>query len=303
MLYLPWAGQQSSRGRPAIGSTDHAIQDRGGYQVILPGKPDESLLIERVLSADEDERMPPGATGKSLSDRDKDVLRQWVAQGAEYQEHWAWIPPRRADPPPVSDAHWPQNPIDHFILARLDREGLKPSPDADRRTLIRRLTFDLLGLPPSPEEVDAFEKDDSADAYEQLVDRLLASQHFGERMATYWLDVVRYADSGGYHSDNERSVWPYRDYVIRAFNFGNLPFDQFTIEQIAGDLLPASDHDQRIASGYNRLLQTTEEGGSQRPRSTRRSTKPTECATRREPGWASRWLAVNATITSSIHLR
>lgn len=241
---------------------DSALADHGGSRAITPGKPGESEILLRIESKDADERMPPATTGKSLSDRDREVLRAWIAQGAEYQEHWAWIAPQRPAPPTVSQPEWVRNPIDSFVLARLDQEGLKPAADADRRTLIRRLTFDLLGLPPTPEEVDAFVADTSPDAYEKVVDRLLASPAFGERMATYWLDVVRYADSGGYHSDNERSVWPYRDYVIRAFN-QNLPFDQFTVEQIAGDLLPNATDSQKIASGFNRLLQTTEEGGAQ----------------------------------------
>jgi hypothetical protein len=241
---------------------DGALADRGGSRAIVPGKPAESGIVLRIDSTDDDERMPPAVSGKSLSDRDREVLRAWISQGAEYQEHWAWIAPQRPALPTVSQPDWGRNPIDCFIMARLDQEGVKPAADADRRTLIRRLTFDLLGLPPTPGEVDAFVADTSPDAYEKVVDRLLASPAFGERMATYWLDVVRYADSGGYHSDNERSVWPYRDYVIQAFN-QNLPFDQFTIEQIAGDLLPNATDSQKIASGFNRLLQTTEEGGAQ----------------------------------------
>lgn len=241
---------------------DEALADRGGYQVVVPGKPDESELIERITSEDDDLRMPPGSTGKSLSDRDVEVLRAWIAEGGNYQTHWAWIAPQKPPVPAVSLADWPRNPIDHFVLAELDEQGLSPAPDADRRTLIRRLYFDLLGLPPAPEEVASFLADTSDDAYQRLVERLLASEHFGERMATYWLDVVRYADSGGYHSDNERSVWPFRDYVIRAFN-ENYPFDRFTVEQLAGDLLPDATTEQKVASGFNRLLQTTEEGGAQ----------------------------------------
>lgn len=241
---------------------DEALADRGGYQVVVPGKPDESELIERITSEDDDLRMPPGSTGKSLSDRDVEVLRAWIAEGGNYQTHWAWIAPQKPPVPAVSLADWPRNPIDHFVLAELHEQGLSPAPDADRRTLIRRLYFDLLGLPPAPEEVASFLADTSDDAYQRLVERLLASEHFGERMATYWLDVVRYADSGGYHSDNERSVWPFRDYVIRAFN-ENYPFDRFTVEQLAGDLLPDATTEQKVASGFNRLLQTTEEGGAQ----------------------------------------
>ncbi|MCB9936800.1 MAG: PSD1 domain-containing protein [Planctomycetaceae bacterium] len=229
---------------------------------IVPGKPDESELLRRILSDDPDERMPPGSTGKTITEADAAILRQWIAEGAPWQEHWSLIVPTKADPPSVDGLPGDANAIDRFIRATLVARGLTPSPPADRRTLIRRLTFDLTGLPPTPQEVDAFIADMSEDAYVQSVDRLINSKHFGERMAMYWLDVVRYADTGGYHSDNHRDVAPYRDYVINAFN-NNLPFDQFTIEQLAGDLLPDATTDQKIASGYNRLLQTTQEGGAQ----------------------------------------
>ena len=198
-------------------------------------------------------RLPPAAVA---------IIRQWIDEGARYEPHWAYVRPMRSRPPVAQNAAWANNPIDHFIAAAHEEQGLKPSPDADPRTLARRLRFDLTGLPPSPAEVDAFAADHSPAAYEKLVDRLLASPQFGERMAVYWLDVARYADSGGYHSDNERTVWLYRDYVVQAFN-GNKPFDQFTKEQLAGDLLPGSTDEQKIASGYNRMLQTTEEGGAQ----------------------------------------
>ncbi len=229
---------------------------------IVPGKPDESELLRRILSDDPDERMPPGVTGKSLSEAEIATLRQWIAEGAAWQEHWSLIPPVKVAPPELADAANDTSAIDRFIRATLAKRGLSPSPAADRRTLIRRLSFDLTGLPPTPEEVDAFVGDAADDAYAQLVDRLMSSKHFGERMAVYWLDVVRYADTGGYHSDNHRDVAPYRDYVINAFN-DNMPFDQFTVEQLAGDLLPNATNDQKIASGYNRLLQTTQEGGAQ----------------------------------------
>lgn len=238
-----------------------AKADHDGKVAIVPGKPDESELLRRILSPDPDERMPPGSTGKALTDAEIETLRQWIAQGATWQQHWAWIPPRKVEPP-AADATLVNNDIDRFMLAQLATQGLTPAPLADRRTLLRRLSFDLLGLPPTPAEMQAFLADTSPEAYEKAVDRLLASRHFGERMAMYWLDVVRYADSGGYHSDNHRDVSLYRDYVIEAFN-GDLPFDQFTIEQIAGDLLPNATVRQKIASGYNRLLQTTEEGGAQ----------------------------------------
>jgi mono/diheme cytochrome c family protein len=239
-----------------------ALADRGGYRVIVPGKPDDSELIHRITAKDRTERMPPPKTNKQLSAREIDLLRRWIEQGAKWQGHWSLITPKRSALPQVADRKWPVNAVDHFILARLEQEGLRPSPETDRRTLIRRLSFDLRGLPPTPEEVDAFLADSSPKAYELLVERLLASPHYGERLAQYWLDVVRYADTGGYHSDNHRDVAPYRDYVIAAFN-QNKRFDQFTIEQLAGDLLPGATNEHKIASGYNRLLQTTEEGGSQ----------------------------------------
>ncbi|MCY2996387.1 MAG: DUF1549 domain-containing protein [Planctomycetota bacterium] len=211
---------------------EHAV---GNQKAIVPGKPDESEFIKRITAADADERMPPGSTGKTLSPRQLALLRRWVEQGAQYQRHWSFIPPQRPEVPKVVGEGWLRNPIDRFVLSRLEQQGLAPSADADKRTLLRRLYFDLIGLPPQPEEVDAFIADTSPSAFEKLVDALLASPHYGERMAVYWLDVVRYADTGGYHSDNHRDVAPYRDYVIGAFQ-QNKPFDQFTVEQLAGDL-------------------------------------------------------------------
>ena len=239
-----------------------AKEDRGGYRVLTPGKPDQSDLVKRIISEDESERMPPKKSGKALTPAEIELLKQWVAQGAKYQVHWAYAPPTRHPAPAVKDASWPINWADRFILARLEKEKLKPSPDADAVTLVRRLYFDLIGLPPTPEEVEAFVRDQSPGAYEKLVDRLLASEHFGERMAVYWLDLVRYADTVGYHGDQDHHASPYRDYVIDAFN-RNLPFDQFTREQLAGDLLSKPTTDQLIATCYNRLLQTSHEGGVQ----------------------------------------
>ncbi|MCI0462310.1 MAG: PSD1 and planctomycete cytochrome C domain-containing protein [Gemmataceae bacterium] len=242
-----------------------AFADRGGYQVLVPGKPADSELYQRITAKDARERMPPAKHGKQLTARQIDLLRRWIEQGAKWQGHWAFLPPRRAPLPAVRERSWPLNPIDHFVLARLDQEGLRPAPEADRRTLLRRLSFDLTGLPPTAQEVDAFLAESSAKpqaAWTNAVERLLTSPHHGERLAQYWLDVVRYADTGGYHSDNHRDVAPYRDYVIRAFNT-NKRFDQFTLEQLGGDLLPSAAIEQKIASGYNRLLQTTEEGGAQ----------------------------------------
>src|SRR5262245_48724650 len=216
-----------------------AFADRGGYRAFVPGKPGESEAYLRVTARDARERMPPAKHGKPLSARETDLLKRWIEQGAKWQGHWAFIPPKRPPVPAVSDKNWPLNPVDFFILARLEQENLRPSPEADRRTLLRRLSLDLTGLPPTPEEVDAFVADTSPRAYERAVERLLNSPHYGERLAQYWLDVVRYADTGGYHSDNHRDVAPYRDYVIRAFNT-NRRFDRFTVEQLGGDLLPGA---------------------------------------------------------------
>jgi hypothetical protein len=223
---------------------------------LAPGKPNESELVARIVSQDPDLRMPPPEANKELTPQQIEILKRWVEQGAGYQKHWSYEPPVK----PAIPAG--QQPIDHLVRKRLAAAGLKPSPEADRRTLIRRLSLDLLGLPPTPQEVDAFVNDPSPDAYLKLVERLLQSPHYGERMAIQWLDVVRYADTIGYHSDNPRNVWPYRDWVIKSFN-DNKRFDRFTIEQIAGDLLPDANVETRVGSAFNRLLLSTEEGGAQ----------------------------------------
>ena len=238
-----------------------ALADLGGYHAIVPGDPAKSELVARITTTNEDDRMPPLKTGKHLTEAQIDTLKRWIAQGAEWQPHWSFIKPERPPLPEIKNKRWPRNPIDQFILARLEEENLKPSPEADKATLIRRVTFDLTGLPPTPSEVDAFLADKSPDAYERLVNRLLQSPRFGEHEARYWLDAVRYGDTHGLHLDNERSLWPYRDWVVAAFN-RNLPFDQFTIEQIAGDLLPEPTREQKIASGYNRCNVSTSEGGA-----------------------------------------
>jgi hypothetical protein len=245
-----------------LDTEDGAKADRGGYRAVVPGKPADSELIARITSPEKSQRMPPAKSGKTLSPGEIDLIRRWIGQGAPYQPHWSYLPPRRPTVPAVTNAAWPRGPIDRFLLAQLEARGLAPSPEADKVTLARRLFFDLTGLPPSPQEVDAFLADSRPGAYERLVDRLLASPHYGERMAMYWLDLVRYADTVGYHGDQEHPISPYRDYVIKAFN-DNKPFDRFTAEQLAGDLLPGSTVEQKIASGYNRLLQTTHEGGAQ----------------------------------------
>jgi hypothetical protein len=223
---------------------------------IVPGKPAESTLVSRINTTDADELMPPPESHKKLDAKQKELLSQWIAEGAAYQKHWAYEAPVKADVPAGA------NGVDHLVQKRLAEVGYAPSPEADRRTLIRRLSLDLLGLPPTPDEVAAFVADTRPDAYLLLVDRLLASPHYGEQMAIGWLDVVRFADTIGYHSDNARNVWPYRDWVIRSFN-ANQPFDQFTVHQVAGDLVPDANQETRVGSAFNRLLLSTEEGGAQ----------------------------------------
>jgi len=229
--------------------------------VIVPGDAAKSRLIQRVAAKDPAMRMPPQDFGHALTDKQIELLRRWIDEGAKWETHWAYLPPKHPELPKLSNAAWPRNPIDHFILARLEREGLKPSPEADKATLLRRVTFDLTGLPPTLAEVDSFLADKSPDAYERRVDQLLNSPHYGERMAMQWLDLARYADTHGYHIDSHRDMWHWRDWVIQAFN-RNLPFDQFTIEQLAGDLLPNATLDQKIASGFNRNHMINFEGGA-----------------------------------------
>jgi hypothetical protein len=241
---------------------EHLFADRDGTVLVTPRDLKTSELFARVISKDADEQMPPRDKGKELSPAQIDLLRRWIEQGAEWKGHWAYEKLARPQTPAAAASSFVRNEIDRFVFRRLKSEGLKPASTADRATLIRRLSFDLTGLPPTWKEVSEFVADKRPDAYENLVDRLLASPHYGERMGAYWLDIVRFADTGGYHSDNGREVSMYRDYVIQAFN-SNKPFDQFTIEQLAGDLLPEPTIEQRVASGYNRLLMTTEEGGAQ----------------------------------------
>jgi hypothetical protein len=245
-----------------LDSRDGLFSSPRGVTTIVPGKPDESELYLRITTAEKNERMPDPKSGKTLSSREIVIIKKWIEQGAAWKGHWAYLPPVRPQVPAVEVAGFVKNTIDRFVLAKLREAELRPSAEADRITLIRRLSFDLTGLPPTREEVEAFVHDARPDAYEQLVEHLLSSPQYGERMAMYWLDLVRYADSIGYHSDNPVSVAPYRDYVIQAFN-NNQPFDRFTIEQLAGDLLPGATLWQKVASAYNRLLQTTEEGGAQ----------------------------------------
>lgn len=230
------------------------------YPIIVAGNAEASELIARIENADDP--MPPVESGKTLDADDILLLRRWIDEGAVWSEPWNFVPPELHDIPQVKESTWPLNWVDRFVLSQLNEQQLVPSPEADRTTLLRRLYFDLVGLPPTFAEVTEFLEDDSADAYEKVVDRLFASPHFGERMAIYWLDLVRFADTVGYHGDQPHNIWPYRDYVIHAFE-SNMPFDQFTREQLAGDLLPEASIEQQTASGYNRLLQTSHEGGVQ----------------------------------------
>ena len=235
--------------------------DLGGYAAILPGNPDASELLNRVVTSDEDDRMPPPEVGPRLSDEQIEKLRQWISEGAEFAEHWAYVPPTRPELPSVDTIDWLRNPIDRFVLNRLEGEGMKPAEEADRWALARRAAIDLTGLPPRAEAVEAFLEDDSELAFDRYVDGLLHDDAFGERWARVWLDLARYADSAGYADDPPRTIWAYRDYVIRSLN-ENLPFDQFTVEQLAGDLLPDPTDDQLIATAFHRNTMTNSEGGT-----------------------------------------
>jgi len=240
---------------------DGAFLEEG---IIVPGSAAKSVLVKMITHPDPEQRMPPADSGHALTARQVELLRRWIDEGAKWDTHWAYTAPVRSEPPPADTlAHgdWVRNPIDRFILARLEREGMKPSPETDKATLLRRVTYDLTGLPPAPADVDAFLADRTPDAYERRVDALLQSPRYGERMAVPWLDAARYADTHGYHIDSHRGMWPWRDWVIAAFN-SNLPFDQFAIEQIAGDLLPNATRDQKVASGFNRNHMINFEGGA-----------------------------------------
>ena len=231
-----------------------------GQAVVVAGKPTESELFKRITHADPEERMPPADSGRALTPGNIETLRTWIEQGGEWGKHWAFIPPKRPTIPPAKNSAWPSGAIDRFVLAKLKWAGLHPSPRADKETLLRRVTFDLTGLPSAPREIDAFLADTSPRAFEKVIDRLLASPRYGERMALDWLDAARYADSHGYSLDRRRVMWPWRDWVIGAFN-DNMPFDRFAVEQIAGDLLPDSTVDQQVATGFNRNHSIQSEGG------------------------------------------
>lgn len=233
---------------------------KDGLTAIVPFHPEKSELMKRIMSKEDFDIMPPKSSNKTLSNEEKEIMRQWILEGAEYKEHWAFVAPKRPALPNVKDKAWAKTAIDRFTLAKMEEHGLKPSPEADRPTLIRRVTLDLTGLPPTPKDVDAFVADKSPNAYEKVVDRLLASPRYGERMAMDWMDYSRYADSNGYQADFERFQWRWRDWVINAFN-SNMPYDQFTVKQIAGDMLPNPTLDDRIATGFNRNHRINTEGG------------------------------------------
>lgn len=252
-------GKKGARLR--LDTPEGAQMDLGDRQAVVPGHPEKSELIKRIKTADQDDLMPPPNSGKTLSKADIAALETWIKQGASYSKHWSYTKPVRPALPRVKSKSWPKNDIDFFILARLESEKLKPSAEADRAALIRRVALDLTGLPPTPEEARAFVSDKSKNAYERVVDRLLAKESFGEHWARWWLDQARYADSAGYADDPARTIWAYRDYVIRSFN-ANKPFDQFTIEQLAGDLLPNPSEEQVIATAFHRNTMTNNEGGT-----------------------------------------
>ena len=244
-----------------LDTREGAFADLGDYQILVAGKPEASELYRRIATDDPDERMPPVDSEHELSAEEIALFKAWIEQGASWDRHWSFVTPTRPELPEVDGPKRTQTPIDHFILARIRKQGLSPSTEADRQTLIRRLTFDLTGLPPKLQDVQAFVADASPQAYEKMVDRLLASEHYGEHMARFWLDAARYADTHGMHADNYREMWPFRDWVIGAFN-ANMPYDQFLVEQLAGDLLPDATLEQQVASGFNRCHVSTNEGGS-----------------------------------------
>ncbi|MEN9360968.1 MAG: hypothetical protein RL095_2503 [Verrucomicrobiota bacterium] len=256
------ADAHKAKGDLQLDTLEHAMKpNEDGLRGLVPGSPEKSHAWQRIISDDPDELMPPAESHKVLTAAQKDLIRRWIAQGAKYQAHWSYLPPQAAPAPKVADPLWNRNAVDAHIAARLAAAGLKPNPEADRASLIRRVALDLTGLLPEPAEVEAFVNDKDPQAYEKLVDRLLASPRYGENSARLWLDLARYGDTHGIHIDNYRSIWPYRDWVIKAFN-ANLPYDQFSIEQLAGDLLPNPSQDQLAATGYLRCNPTTNEGGA-----------------------------------------
>lgn len=251
---------QQRKGELRLDREGDAKRQQDGQAAVTPHKLDQSELWLRITSTSEDERMPPPDSGQKLTSTQVEVIRQWIEQGAAWEQHWSFVPPVQNALPKIKNGSWSKNPIDAFVASRLEAEGLQPSRPADKETLIRRVTLDLTGLPPTLDEIDDFLADDAPNAYEKVVERLLASPRYGERMAWMWLEAARYADTSGYQNDGPRSMWRWRDWVIEAFNSG-MPFDQFTVEQLAGDLLPGATLDQQIATGFNRNHRGNSEGG------------------------------------------
>ncbi|MEZ6090692.1 MAG: DUF1549 domain-containing protein [Pirellulaceae bacterium] len=238
-----------------------ATTDLGGYKALVPENPDASEMYKRLVTDDEDLMMPPVDSGHRLDADQKQLIRDWISAGGSYDQHWAFVPPERPEPPVVGGGNWPARPIDAFVLSRLEAVGLQPSPEADPYTLLRRVSLDLTGLPPTIEQADAFAANPTPEAYAQHVDRLLESNRFGEHWGRMWLDLARYADTKGYEKDRPRTMWRYRDWVIDALN-QDMPFDQFTLEQLAGDLLPDATPDNILATAFHRNTMINEEGGT-----------------------------------------
>src|SRR5437867_9398395 len=249
--------EKGRKGKLRLDTREGAFRVKDGQTVIVPGKSAASELFRRLATRDPDELMPPPESNRRLTAQQIESIGRWIDEGAKWGRHWAFNPMADVKPPKVKSRRWPANDIDRFVLARLEQEGLQPSPEADRQRLLRRISLDLTGLPPTPAEMDAY---NSSGAWEKVIDRLLNSPRFGERMASQWLDLARYADTYGYQMDAPRPVWPYRDWVIKAFN-ENMPFDQFVAWQLAGDLLPGATPQQRLATAFNRLHLQNEEGG------------------------------------------
>ena len=253
--------KKARKAKLRLDTRDGALLDLGGYKALEPGKADDSELILRIESDDPDEIMPPPDSGHELTAKDKKTLRQWINNGGNYEIHWSFSSPIKTSLPNTKKKDWPLHPLDHFILNKLEAKGMKPSQDLDRHRWIRRVSLDLTGLPPTIEEADAFAVDKSKEAHEKVVDRLLASNAYGEHWARMWLDLARFADTKGYEKDRHRDVWRYRDWVINALN-QDMPFDQFTIEQLAGDLLPEPTADQMLATAFHRNTMENDEGGT-----------------------------------------
>src|SRR5262249_11785677 len=255
--------EAARKGKLRLDLKDAAFAERDGLHVIAPGSLDGSLAWQRITADEDAKRMPPPGKAEPLTKKQIATLKAWIEQGAKWEDHWSFVPPTRPVLPRVSDNAWVRDPLDAFVLARLEREGLKPEAEASREAWLRRASFDLTGLPPTPAEIDEFLKDRRPDAYGRQADRLLASRRYGERQAQEWLDLARYADTSGYQNDTPRKIWKWREWVINAYN-ANMPFDQFTIEQLAGDLLPNATLAQKVATGFNRNHPTNSEAGEEK---------------------------------------